>query len=141
MVGMKIGELASKTGISAQTIRYYENIGVLPEAVRLPNGYRNYDDTTVKRLAFIRDAQTSGLSLTEIHMVLEMKDGGESTCDHVVGMLGQHLDEVDRQLGDLQRTKARLEQMIARAQRMDPTDCTDPDRCQTIASEKEQRRR
>ncbi len=133
---MKIGELASRSGVSAQTIRYYENIGVLPEAVRLSNGYRNYDDSAVKRLAFIRDSQTSGLSLAEIQMVLEMKDAGESTCGHVIGMLEGHLSEVDRQIGDLERTRERLEQMVSKAREMDPSNCTDPDRCQTISNEK-----
>ena len=135
MADMKIGELASRSDVSTQTIRYYENIGVLPEAVRKPNGYRNYDDSAVKRLAFIRDAQTSGLSLDEIQMVLDMKDAGESTCGHVIGMLERHISEVDRQIGDLERTRARLEQLVSRAKRMDPSNCTDRDRCQTITSE------
>ena len=129
---MKIGELATRAGVSAQTIRYYEDIGVLPEAVRQPNGYRTYDDTAVKRLGFIRDAQTSGLTLTEIQMVLDMKDSGESTCGHVISMLEQHLNEVDRQLVELTRTRRRLEGMIGTAKRMDPAKCTDPDKCQTI---------
>lgn len=132
---MRIGELASRSGISPQTIRYYENIGVLPDAMRMPNGYRNYDDSAVKRLAFIRDAQTSGLSLTEIQMVLEMKDSGEPTCGHVIEMLQGHLSEVDRQIGDLERTRVRLEQIISKAQGMDPANCTDPDKCQTITRE------
>jgi MerR family copper efflux transcriptional regulator len=132
---MKIGELASRSGVSTQTIRYYENIGVLPEAGRKPNGYRNYDDSAVKRLAFIRDAQTSGLSLDEIQLILDMKDAGESTCSHVIGMLEGHLSEVDRQIGDLERTRVRLEQIVSQAKRMNPSNCTDPNRCQTITSE------
>ena len=129
---MKIGELATRAGVSAQTIRYYEDIGVLPEAVRQPNGYRTYDDSAVKRLGFIRDAQTSGLTLTEIQMVLDMKDSGESTCGHVISMLEQHLNEVDRQLVELTRTRRQLEGMIGTAKQMDPAKCTDPDKCQTI---------
>ena len=129
---MKIGELATRTGTSPQTIRYYETIGVLPEAIRMPNGYRTYDDSTVKRLGFIRDAQTSGLTLTEIQMVLDMKDSGESTCGHVISMLEQHLEEVDRQLVELTRTRRRLEGLIGAAKHMDPARCTDPDKCQTI---------
>lgn len=131
---MKIGEVAARSGVSSQTIRYYESIGVLPEPARMPNGYRAYDDNTVKRLSFIRDAQTSGLTLTEIQMILDMKDQGESTCGHVIGMLEEHLEAVGRQIGDLERTRERLEDMISRARRLDPADCTDPDRCQTITS-------
>ncbi len=131
---MKIGELATRAGVSAQTIRYYEDIGVLPEALRQPNGYRTYDDSALKRLGFIRDAQTSGLTLTEIQLVLDMKDSGESTCGHVISMLEQHLTEVDRQLSELERTQRRIQEMIARARDMDPAKCTDPDKCQTIST-------
>lgn len=134
---MKIGELAERSGVSSQTIRYYESIGVLPEPMRMSNGYRAYDDTTIKRLAFIRDAQTSGLELTEIQMILDMRDRGEPTCGHVIGMLEEHLNDVDRQIGDLQRTRERLMGMVSRAKRLDPADCNDPDRCQTIQSERE----
>lgn len=135
---MKIGELADRTGTSTQTIRYYENIGVLPEAMRAPNGYRSYDQSAVSRLGFIRDAQTSGLSLTEIQMVLDMKDRGESTCGHVIAMLEQHLGDVDRQMGDLERTKTSLEQMLRKARKMDPARCTDPNKCQTISTERDE---
>ncbi len=136
---MRIGELATRAGISAQAIRYYENIGVLPEAARQANGYRIYDDSAVNRLGFIRDAQTSGLTLTEIQMVLDMKDGGESTCGHVIAMLEQHLVEVDRQLIELERTQQQLEQMISTARQMDPAKCTDPNKCQTISTREETR--
>lgn len=139
MTSMKIGELAERAGVSSQTIRYYENIGVLPEPARLPNGYRAYDDSTIKRLAFIRDAQISGLSLDEIQLILEMKDRGESTCSHVIGMLEQHLRDVDRQVADLRRTRKNLEAMISRARGLDPARCTDPDRCQTISADKADR--
>lgn len=134
---MKIGEVAARSGVSSQTIRYYESIGVLPEPARLSNGYRAYDDSTIKRLAFIRDAQTSGLELTEIQMILDMRDRGESTCGHVIGMLEDHLRDVDRQIGDLKRTRERLMGLITRAKSLDPADCNDPDRCQTIQSERE----
>lgn len=130
---MKIGELARRAGVSAQTIRYYENIGILPEAGRQPNGYRIYDASAVKRLGFVRDAQTSGLTLTEIQMVLDMKDSGESPCGHVISLLEQHMIELDLQLGELERTRRRIEEMTARAREMDPAQCTDPDRCQTIS--------
>lgn len=134
---MKIGEVAASAGVTSQTIRYYESVGVLPEPARAPNGYRAYDDSTIKRLAFIRDAQTSGLELAEIQMILDMKDRGESTCGHVIAMLEGHLSDVDRQMGDLERTKERLMEMITRAKSLDPTACNDPNRCQTITSRNE----
>lgn len=132
---MRIGELAQETGRSTKTIRYYENIGILPEAARQPNGYRSYDKSAADRLGFIRDAQAAGLALTEIQMILQLRDEGEPTCGHTIALLESHLADVDRQLIELGRTRGRLQQMISRAKKLDPAGCQDPNRCQTIAQE------
>ncbi len=129
---MQIGEIAHETGVSTKTIRYYESIGVLPEPGRAPNGYRSYDASTVDRLRFIRDAQASGLALTEIASILELREQGASTCEHVTHLLERHLDELDRHIANLQKTRTQLATLTARAAALDPADCTDPNRCQTI---------
>ena len=131
---MKIGELASSTGVTTKTIRYYESIGLMPQPSRAPNGYRDYDTASTDRIEFIRDAQAAGLSLVEINLILDLRDQGESTCGHVISMLEDHVADVDRQVDELARTRSRLESMIERAKRLDPADCTDPNRCQTIAA-------
>lgn len=129
---MKIGEIARATGFSTKAIRYYEEIGVLPEPARAPNGYREYGPTTVERLEFVRDAQATGLSLTEIASILDERDRGHSTCEHVATLLARHLAELDERIDALQRTRKRLARMAARAEAVDPAECTDPIRCQTI---------
>lgn len=129
---MRIGELADRTGISTKAIRYYEDIGVLPEPSRSSNGYRTYEEDQVRRLGFIRDAQVAGLSLTEIQLILELRDEGEPTCDHTIGLLQAHRDDVDRQLRELARTRDHLQDMIDNARTLDPAECNDPNRCQTI---------
>ncbi len=129
---MKIGELARKAGVNTPTIRYYERIGLL-SADRAANGYRQYERASADRLGFIRDAQAAGLSLPEIGIILDMKAAGESTCDHVVSLLEEHVRAVDRQAAELHRTRQRLEGMLDRARRLDPAECLDPNRCQTIA--------
>ncbi len=60
---MRIGELAARSGLTAKTIRFYEQAGVLPEPARQPSGYRSYDDTALDRLRFVRAAQAAGLTL------------------------------------------------------------------------------
>ncbi len=129
---MKIGQLAERTGVSAKAIRYYEEIGVLPPARREPNGYRDYEPAAADRIGFIQDAQSAGMSLLEIQMILDLRDHGESTCGHVIASLETHLAEVDRQMSDLERTRRRLGEIIRRARRLDPAECDDPNRCQTI---------
>jgi len=130
---MRIGQLAEKTGVTTKTIRYYEGIGVIPEPERMANGYRLYDQADVDRLQFVRDAQTAGLSLVEIDLILDLRDQGESTCEHVIEILDSHLSDVDRQLVELRRTRDQLRSITDRARKLDPSSCTDPNRCQTIS--------
>lgn len=131
---MQIGELARHVGVSTKTIRYYEDIGVLPEPERAANGYRDYGDESVERLQFVRDAQATGLTLTEITSILDMRQHGAGTCQHVTELLERHLADLDAHIEDLHRTRAQLSALTDRAKRLDPADCTDPNRCQTIAT-------
>ncbi len=130
---MKIGELGRQVGVSAKTIRYYEEIGLLPEPHRAPNGYRDYRDDAVLRLHFIRDAQATGLTLTEIASILDLRSEGEGTCQHVIELLERHLDDLDRHIVSLQTTRGQLVALTERAKGLNPEECTEPNRCQTIA--------
>lgn len=129
---MRIGQLAERTGVSTKAIRYYETMGILPEPEREPNGYRTYTPATADRISFIQDAQTAGFSLVDIQAILELRDSGESTCGHVIGSMETQLAEVDRQMEHLKRTRRRLSEIIAWAKSLDPAECDDPNRCQTI---------
>jgi len=130
---MKIGELADEAGVTAKTVRYYESIGVLPEPQRGPSGYRSYDDEAVERLRFVRDAQATGLTLAEISSVLELKAAGSVSCQHTMALLDRHLGELDQQIERLQEAREELVRLSERARGLDPTACTDPNRCQVIA--------
>lgn len=134
MVGVKIGEYGQQVGVSSKTIRYYESIGLLDEPVRTPAGYRDYDEGAVERLRFIRSAQATGLSLSEIASVLELKEAGQRSCAHTTALLERHLVELDAQIARLRDARAGLQELAVRAQGLDPTACTDPNRCQVIAT-------
>lgn len=131
---MQIGEVARRSGLSPATIRYYESIGLMPAPVRAPNGYRDYEPAAVDRLRFIGDAQDSGLTLAEIATILELRARGEPTCQHTIELLERHLAEVERRIERLRASRDLYAELIARARTLDPADCTDPDRCQTIAA-------
>lgn len=117
-----------------KTIRYYEEIGLIPEPERTPSGYRDYGEEAVGRLRFVREAQGTGLSLTEIGSILELREHGEQTCGHVVELLEHHLADIDDQIRRLHRTRRQLTAMTERAKSLDPRDCVDPHRCQTIST-------
>jgi DNA-binding transcriptional MerR regulator len=129
---MRIGEVARLTGLTTTTIRYYEGIGLAPAPTRTPNRYRDYGPEAVERLRFIRDAQASGLTLSEVASVLELRAQGESTCHHVIELMERHLAEVDLRMERLRASRELYAGLIARAKRLDPAACTDPDRCQTV---------
>jgi DNA-binding transcriptional MerR regulator len=131
---MKIGELSGRTGTPTKTIRYYEEIGVLPAADRAPNGYREYPEDAVDRLAFVREAQATGLTLTEIASILDLRSQGEATCHHVIDLLERHLTAIDRHIETLRQTRTKLATLTDRARGLDPSECRDPNRCQTITA-------
>ena len=129
---MKIGELGDQCGVTTKTIRYYESIGLLDEPLRTPSGYRDYGDVAVERLRFIRDAQSTGLSLAEISSVLELKGAGERSCAHTMALIGSHLLAIDAQIDQLTAARRELATLAKRAKSLDPVSCTDPNRCQVI---------
>jgi DNA-binding transcriptional MerR regulator len=131
---MRIGQLADRCGLTAKTIRYYESIDLLGEPERTPSGYRDYCDDDVERIRFIRDAQASGLTLDEVHVLLSLKDAGEATCGHTLAFLDRHLAEIDAQIDRLRTARAEMSELAERARRLDPATCTDPNRCQVVSA-------
>jgi DNA-binding transcriptional MerR regulator len=129
---MRIGALATMSGLTAQTIRYYESLGLLPEPDRTPAGYRDYGVDVAERLRFIRDAQACGLSLDEVQTLLSMKDAGQATCQHTMAFLERHIADVDDQIERLTAARAEMVRLATRARGLDPADCIDPNRCQVI---------
>ncbi len=129
---MRIGELAATAAVSTKTIRYYESIGLVREPERTRSGYRDYSPAAVERLRFIREAQATGLTLAEIQSVLELKDAGAASCDHTRRLVERHLVDIDAQITRLEIARAELLDLAERADALDPTTCTDPNRCQVI---------
>ncbi|WP_114202464.1 heavy metal-responsive transcriptional regulator [Janibacter anophelis] len=105
---MHIGDLAATTGVSTQTLRFYEREGLIPAPNRQSNGYRVYDDGVASRIGFIRAAQTAGLTLSDIAGVLALREDGQAPCSHVHSLLTGKLDEVRAR----QRELVRLEKEI-----------------------------
>lgn len=105
---MKIGELAQLTHCSTETIRYYEKIGLLPEAYRDDNNYRQYLDIHIERLRFIRNCRSLDMTHEEIRELLEHIDRPEATCGPVTDLITEHLLHVDIRLKELQQLQQQL---------------------------------
>lgn len=124
---MRIGELATSSGLTAKTIRFYEQAGLLTPPPRTPSGYRDYPPTTEARLRFIRTAQAAGLTLAEIASILAIRDTGQPPCTHVADLIHTHLADIDHRIRHLRAARAELTTLARRAAALDPADCTDPD--------------
>lgn len=129
---MRIGELGESCGVTTKTIRYYESIGLIDEPGRTASGYRDYSVDDVERLRFIRDAKATGLALNEIASVLELKGAGERSCAHTMALIEGHLGTIDAQIEQLIAARRALAELATRAASLDPSSCTDPNRCQVI---------
>lgn len=129
---MLIGELAEVLGLPTETVRYYERRGLIQEPARAANGYRNYDDSTLARLRFIRSAQAAGLTLAEITGIVEIRDAGTAPCTHVAGLLAAKLDEVRDRQQQLAALETEIEALIERSHHLHPADCTDTDVCHIL---------
>jgi DNA-binding transcriptional MerR regulator len=106
--GVRIGKIAAEFGLNPKTIRYYEEIGLLPPAQRTAAGYRLYTDRDRDRLRFIAKAKAVGLTLEEIREVLVLRGDGRQPCEHVLSLLDQKLATVDKQLRALLEFKQEL---------------------------------
>jgi len=107
------GALAKQTGVNAETIRYYESIGLLPAPPRTQGGHRVYDETHLQRLSFIRRCRELGFTLDETRGFLVLVDEGQYTCAEIRDRTLVHLGDVRERIGDLQRMEKVLEQMVA----------------------------
>ena len=121
--GMRIGELAAATGLSTDTIRYYEKAGLLPPTARTPGGYRAYGPEAVDRLHFIQGAQRLGLRLEDIGNLLAIRDTGTCPCEPAADFLTQRLAEVDTQI---QRLEALRTEMVTMLEGLPAGDCPQP---------------
>ncbi|MFF0297363.1 heavy metal-responsive transcriptional regulator [Kitasatospora sp. NPDC004614] len=132
---MRIGDLAARAGLTTKTIRFYEDSGLLPAPPRTPGGYRDYPDTAVTRLAFVRDARRAGLTLAEIRSVLELRDDGHAPCAHVTDLIHEHLADIERRMADLAATREALRGLAARAASTDPAACGTDGICTIVSPE------
>lgn len=131
---MQIGKLSTDSGVPVSAIRYYERVGLLPEPTRTASGYRDYSESALHRLRFIRDGQASGLSLEAVGHLIGLRDRGMSTCEHSLALLRSRVRDLGKQMASLERLRSHLTDIIDRADDFHPEECTDPAGCQVLTS-------
>lgn len=120
---LTIGHLARETGSKVQTIRYYEEIGLLPAPRRSTGNQRVYDDAHLERLAFIRHARELGFPLDAIRELLALSDRPEQSCERADRIASAHLKDVENKIARLMSLRAELQRMARSCRRGRIAEC------------------
>ncbi|HMN21686.1 MAG TPA: Cd(II)/Pb(II)-responsive transcriptional regulator [Ottowia sp.] len=118
---MKISQLARETGTPADTIRYYEREGLLPEPARGDNNYRVYGPEHLERLAFIRQARGLDMSLQEIRTLLRWRDQPGADCGAVDALVDEHIEHIATRIRELRALERQLRALRAQCQQASDT--------------------
>ena len=125
---MQIKEFSERTGLSDKTIRFYEEVGVLPPPKRLPNGYRTYGEADAERVKFVAGLRRLDFSLDDVSEILAMRDRREAPCRVVLGLLSAKADEISQRIAELSRLEKDMRQLYSLGLTF-PTDDVDGKNC------------
>jgi DNA-binding transcriptional MerR regulator len=122
-MSVPIGIAATRSGVKVPTIRYYEEIGLLPAPPRTKSNRRHYDAADLRRLIFIRHARQLGFEIDAIRALLTIQDDPDQSCEAVDAIARARLSEVEQRIESLLKLKGELQRMIADCSRGRVADC------------------
>lgn len=112
MDALTIGQVARRSGVGVETVRFYERKGLIPVPPRRASGYRQYPEETVRRIRFIRRAKDLGFSLAEIVDLLSLRLEPNERCEDVRGRALAKIEEIDKRLRSLRRMRSTLTNLV-----------------------------
>jgi len=110
---MKIGEVAKRSGVGIETLRFYEKSGLLSRPGRTYSGYRIYNDDVLERIAFIKQAQVLGFTLDEIKQIINYKQKGMSPCVEVREIVRHRLEDLNERIAQMIKYRDELTEALA----------------------------
>ena len=120
---LSIGQLSQRTGVKVATIRYYEKIGIIPEAPRNSGNQRRYGPEHLQRLQFIRHARDLGFDLDSIRSLLDISSTPQASCHAADSIARAHLDTIRDRIAQLALLQQELERMINECKHGNICDC------------------
>jgi MerR family copper efflux transcriptional regulator len=120
---MNIGQAAKASGVSAKMIRHYESVGLIPKASRSYSGYRNYQESDIHILRFIRRARAAGFSTPKIMKLLSLWNDRERPAREVKQLAREHLAELEQKINELQSIVAALSHLVSNCHGGDHPEC------------------
>ena len=109
---MQSGELSRLAGVSSDSLRHYERLGILPKPPRTNGGYRDYPASSIDRVRLIQSALKVGFSLSELATILQMRDRGEAPCRRVRDIAENKLQDIRQQISALLSMRNQLERIV-----------------------------
>ncbi|PZD73632.1 Mercuric resistance operon regulatory protein [Acaryochloris thomasi RCC1774] len=125
---MRVSEVARQFDLNAQTLYFYERIGLIPSPSRNASGYRIFAEQDIERLSLIERAKALGLTLDEIKEILQLQEGQGLTCGEVHQRLLKKLQQIETTIAQLQKLREELLPLVQRcetaiSQQQIATDC------------------
>ena len=121
---LRIGQLAKESGVGVETVRFYENQGLIGSAGRSASGYRQFPASTVKQIRFIQQAKKLGFSLQEIGELINLKNTPDTNCAEVKISARAKIEDIQGKIDSLERIKTTLQPLVDRCKSADPiSDC------------------
>lgn len=120
---LSIGQLAQAADVKIPTIRFYEEIGLLPEPRRAANDRRIYDEAATRRLAFIRHARQLGFSVEAVRNLLDLSDHPERPCGEANLLATRQLQDVEAKIAQLETLRDELRRLVDAACEGQASDC------------------
>ena len=119
---MQIGDVSDRSGLSVKTIRYYEDIGLI-RPFRGPNGYRDFSESDVHKLAFLARARSLGFTIADCRALLALYEDRQRASADVKRVAEEHLARVERKLAELDGMRSVLVHLVERCQGDDRPEC------------------
>jgi DNA-binding transcriptional MerR regulator len=110
--GLRSGQVAEMTGVSPDTIRHYERIGILPHPPRSSGGYRLYSADVIERVHLVQRALQLGFTLAELSEILRVRDKGGIPCRRVLHLAEEKLRSLEQQIAELQQTQTYMKSLV-----------------------------
>lgn len=112
MSSLTIGKLSKAADVKVPTIRFYEQIGLLPEPTRSRSDRRLYEPDSIRRLAFVKHARQLGFPIDAIRTLLDLTDHPERACDSATDLAREQLTAVESKIAQLQALQIELRRMV-----------------------------
>jgi DNA-binding transcriptional MerR regulator len=109
---LRIGHVAAQAGVSPDTVRHYERLGVIPKAVRTAAGYREYSESALERIRFVRHAVRFGFSLKQIGSFLRARESGHMPCREVRDTAARMAVEMDQRIEEMVAARTAIQEML-----------------------------